>query len=101
MTDADNADDLALLANTPTQAEFLLHSLEQAARGINLYVNADKAEFMCFKQEGVVSTSRSKSLKLEDLGSHISSTEKDINIRIVKVSIDIVRLEIIWKSDHW
>ena len=28
ITDADNADDLALLANTPNQAETLLHSLE-------------------------------------------------------------------------
>ena len=26
--DAENADDITLLANTPTQAEFLLHSLE-------------------------------------------------------------------------
>ena len=29
--DADYADDIALLANTPTQAESLLRSLEQAA----------------------------------------------------------------------
>ena len=42
--DADYADDLSLLTNTPTQAEFLLHSLEQAARDIGLYVNADKME---------------------------------------------------------
>ena len=27
---------------TPTQAESLLHSLEQAAEDIGLYVNADK-----------------------------------------------------------
>ena len=31
MTDADNADDLALHTNTPAQAKFLLYSLEQAA----------------------------------------------------------------------
>ena len=41
-------DDLALLANTPTQAESLQHSLEQAARGIGLYMNSDKTEFMHF-----------------------------------------------------
>ena len=34
ITDADYADDLALLANTPNQAETLLHSLERAAAGI-------------------------------------------------------------------
>ena len=48
ITDADYADDLLLLANTPSQAKSLLHSLEQAARGIGLYVNLDKTEFMCF-----------------------------------------------------
>ena len=31
ITDADSADDIAILANTPNQAETLLHSLEQAA----------------------------------------------------------------------
>ena len=39
MTNADFADDLALLANKPAQAESLLHSLERAARGIGLNVN--------------------------------------------------------------
>ena len=42
ITDADYADDIAILANTPNQAETLLHSLEQAAAGINLHVNAHK-----------------------------------------------------------
>ena len=31
MIDADYADDLVLLTNTPAQAEYLLHSLKQAA----------------------------------------------------------------------
>ena len=35
ITDADYADDTVLLANTPAQAEILLHSLEQVAAGIN------------------------------------------------------------------
>ncbi len=37
ITDADYAD-LALLANTPNQAETLLHSLERATAGIGLHV---------------------------------------------------------------
>ena len=41
MTDADNIDDLVILANTPTEAESLLHSLEQRPRGIGFCVNAD------------------------------------------------------------
>ena len=42
------ADDMALLANTPARAESQLHSLERAAGGIGLHVNADKTEYMCF-----------------------------------------------------
>ena len=44
ITDADYADDIAILANTPNQAETLLHSLEQAAAGIGLHVNSHKTE---------------------------------------------------------
>ena len=46
MTDTDYADDLALLVNTPTLTESLLHSSVQAVLGISLYVN--KTELMCF-----------------------------------------------------
>ena len=42
MTDTDYEDDLELLVNTLTQAEFLLHSLEQAVGGIGLNINANK-----------------------------------------------------------
>ena len=40
ITDADYANDIAIRANTPNQTETLLHSLEQAAAGIGLHVNA-------------------------------------------------------------
>ena len=40
--DADYASGIALLANIPTQAESLLHRLEQAAGAIGLHVNAEK-----------------------------------------------------------
>ena len=42
ITDTDNKDDIVLLANTPTKAKSLLHSLEQAVGGIGLHVNAEK-----------------------------------------------------------
>ena len=51
ITDADYADDIVILANTPNQAETLLHSLEQATAGIGLHVNAHKTEYMCFNQK--------------------------------------------------
>ena len=47
ITDADYADDIAILANTPDQAETLLHSLERAAASIGLYVNAHTKRNIC------------------------------------------------------
>ena len=66
IADADYADDIALLANTPKQAETLLHSLERAAAGIGLQVNAHNTEYMCFNQTGDISTLDGTSLKLVD-----------------------------------
>ena len=103
ITNADNADEIAILANTPNQAETLLHSLERAAAGIGLHVNAHKTEFMCFNQKGDISTVDWTSLKLVDkftyLGSSISSTEKDLDTRLTKAWTAIGRLSIIWKSN--
>ena len=65
ITDADYADDIAILANTPDQAETLLHSLEWAAGGIGLY-NAHKTEYMCYNQTGDISTLDGTPLKLVD-----------------------------------
>ena len=63
ITDADYADDLALLANTPIQAESLLQSLEKAAGGIGLHVNADKIEYISFNEKGDISILNGGSLK--------------------------------------
>ena len=77
----DYTDDIALLANAPAQAKTLLHSLEWAAAGIGLHVNAHKTEYMCFNQTGDISTLNGSSLKLVDkftyLGSSVTSTETD------------------------
>ena len=97
------AEDIAILANTPNQAETLLHSLERAARGIGLHVNAHKTEYMCYNQTGDISTLDGTPLKLVDkfiyLGSSVSSTEKNIDTRLTKAWTSIKRLLIIWKSD--
>ena len=66
ITDAEYADDIALLPNAPNQAETLLRSLERAATGIGLHVNAHKTEYMCFNQTGDISTLNGSSLKLVD-----------------------------------
>ena len=99
ITDTDYADYIAILANTPVQAETLLHTLERAAAGIGLHFNADKTEFMFFNQTGDISTQGGSSLKLVDkftyLGSSASLTEKDIDTRLTKAWTAIDKLSVI------
>ena len=89
ITDTDSADDTALLANAPAQAETLQHSLDQAAAVIGLYVKEHKTEYNYLNQTGDISTLNGSALKLVDkftyLGSNVSSTETDINTRLAKV----------------
>ena len=79
----DYADNIALLANTPAQAETLLHRPERTAGSIGFHVNADKTEYMCFNQRGDISTLNGAFSKLVDkftyLRSSVPSTENDIN----------------------
>ena len=63
-----------ILAYAPTQAEILLHSLEQAAAGIGLHVNAQKTEYMCFNQTGDISTRGGSSLKVVDKFTYLESS---------------------------
>ena len=103
ITDADYADDLALISDTVEQAEALLHSLEAAANGIGLQINADKTKIMNFNIQGNFSTLEGHQLKVVKdfvyLGSHISTTEKDITVRIGKAWTALSKLNTIWKSN--
>ena len=95
--------DIAIPANTHSQAETLLHSFERAAGGIGPHVNAHKTEYRCYSQTGDISTLDGTSLKLVDkftyLGCSVLSTEKDIDTQLTKAWTPIDRLSIIWKSD--
>ena len=95
--------DVAVLPNTPTQAESLLHSLEQAAGGIGLHVNADKTKYMCLK-------SKSRHLhtkwRLPETNGHVHWPRKPrliywkwYHVRVAKAWTAIDWLSIIWKSD--
>ena len=65
-------------------------------------VNAHKTKYMCFNQAGDISTREGNSLKLVDkftyLGSSVSSTEKDIDMRLTKAWTVIDKLSIIWNQ---
>ena len=87
ITDADYVNDIALLANAPALAETLLHSLERAAAGIGLHVNAHKTEYMCFHLTGDLSTLNGSSLKLVVIN-------RDIHENATKKGRDSYRLAI-------
>ena len=102
ITDADYADNLALFSDKIDDAERLLHAVEGAAARIGLYVNAKKTEYVCYKQNGEIKDLKGTTLKEVEhftyLGSNISSTEKDVMIRIAKAWSALNRLRTIWKS---
>ena len=99
ITDADYADDIALLANTPAWAESLLHSLVRVAAGIGLNINAHKTKCMSFIQRDDISKLKGALLKLGDkfiyLGSSVSLTKNDINTQMAKAWTAINRLSIL------
>ena len=105
ITDAVYADDIALLANTPTQAKSLLHSMERAAVGRGLHFKADKTEYMYFNQRGDISTLNGSSLKLADkftyLTSSFSSTKTYISTWLTKpwTAIEFCHMEV--RPDRW
>ena len=103
ITDANYADDTAILANTPNETKTLPNSLERTTAGIGLPANAHKTEYMCYNQTGDITTLVRTSLKLVDkltyLGSSVSSTEKDIDTWLTKAWTAINKLLIVWKSD--
>ena len=76
--------------------------MEEAAARISLYVNAKKTEYVCYKQNGEIKDLKGTTLKEVEhftyLGSNISSTEKDVMIRIAKAWSALNRLRTIWKS---
>ena len=70
----DYPDDIAFLRYTPTQFEFLWHSLEQVPGGIGLHMNTSKMEYMYFNQEGATSTLNGHPLKLVHKFTYSSSS---------------------------
>ena len=90
ITNADYADDLAVLADVLKDATFLLHSIERTAKEIGLYLNADKTEFICFNEdasEGMRSLNGEKIKQVDDfkyLRSYSTSTKHDVNIGLGK-----------------
>ena len=88
ITDADYAEDLALLSDNSYNAQKLLHILKKSAAFIGLHVNATKTKYMCYDQGSTTKTLNKTLLRKVDdfvyLSNNIASTEKDVLIRISK-----------------
>lgn len=105
ITDADYADDIAVLTDNLDEATKLLHNIEQQAMVIGLYVNTAKTEYICLNQDisaGMKSLNGDEVKHVNDfkyLGSYISSTENDVNIRLGKSWAALNKMNNIWKSN--
>ena len=103
ITDADYADDIALLSDNNVNAQKLLHLLEETAAIIGLHTNAVKTEYMCYHQvdNPIETLNRIDLKKVNDfvyLGSNIASTEKDVLIRMSKAWSALDRLKVNQKT---
>ena len=105
ISDADYADDIALLTDYIKDAEATLHSVENLAKVIGLFVNATKTKFICLNQNAAsgIKSLNGETIVLENdfsyLGSFIASTEQDVNIRLGKAWAALNGMNNIWKSN--
>ena len=105
ITDADFADDIALLSDNLTNAQALLSALESAANCTGLYLNETKTECIPIniRNRQEIKTLTNNMLKFVDdykyLGSHIMDSEKDFNIRKALAWTACNNMEKIWKSN--
>ena len=104
ITDADFADDIALLSDSLTNAQELLTALESASNCTGLYLNETKTECMPINTRNniQIKTLSNNILKcVEDykyLGSHILNSEKDFNIRKGMAWSACNKMDKLWKS---
>lgn len=106
VTDADFADDIALIAGSLSDAQALLSSIESAANCIGLYLNEKKTEYITINiqdQEFQMKTLNDKVLKCVDdykyLGSYIRNSERDFTIRKGLAWSACNKMDKIWKSN--
>jgi len=104
LTDLDFADDLALVSETISNLEDLLHSLETSASQVGLYCNEGKTEFISSTGNVLPLTSlNGVNIKLVNdfkyLGSHINNSENDFRIRKGLAWKACNKLNKIWHSN--
>ena len=103
LTDLDFADDLAIPSDTISDAESLLHSLEEAAAYVGLYCNAGKTEYTSSSSDPRMKTLSGNTIKhvpdFKYLGAHIMDSEKEFQIRKALAWTACNKMDKIWKSN--
>ena len=109
ITDAEFADDIALLSNDIKQADELLKRVEKSAMKVGLHMNETKTKVLGVNidTKGKITNNAGCPLETVDdfvyLGAWIESTEHDIKVRKAKAWAACHKLKTIWKSklnDH-
>ena len=97
LTDTGYADDLSL-----KDAQEFVTRLEEAASKVGLLMNEKKTEVMAFNTQGsLISRSGQVIRQVDDfkyLGSYLSNSAKDINVRIGCAWAAIRKLDSLWQS---
>ena len=102
ITDLDFADDIALVSDLVTNAEALLHSVEDAANLVGLHCNETKTEVISSTPNSSFRSLAGNSIKqVEDfkyLGSFVMNSEKDMKSRKALAWVACNKLNKIWHS---
>ena len=102
ITDLDFADDIALVSDPVTNAEALLHSVEDAASLVGLHCNETKTEVISSTPNSSFRSLAGNSIKqVEDskyLGSFVMNSEKDMKSRKALAWVACNKLNKIWHS---
>ena len=104
LRDSSYADDIALLNGTLSLAEELLHSVEEAASEVGLYLNASKTELLTMNIPGTdsIKSISGHELKRVDsfkyLGSQIPDSFHDFKVRKAMAWDACNKLERLWTS---
>ena len=104
ITDLDYADDIVLTSDNLENAISLLHSLERPVNRVGLHMNCNKTEYILVKDcehEEVKSLNGNMLKQVDDfkyLGSYISSSKIDFEIKKAQVWVPCNKLHTIWTS---
>ncbi|KAG1664232.1 Apoptosis-inducing factor 1, mitochondrial [Nymphon striatum] len=96
MTDIDYANDLAIAADTISNATTLLHHLENAAKED---ANATKTEHTSLNQQDSIHTTSGKLIKSVGSFIYLGSEISSVHIRIAKAWTALNNIDIVRKSD--